>query len=244
MGIFARAPILGRTKTRLIPLLGPDGAARFHECAILDTVERITALGFAARFFLAPPSAGPRIRRLGVSIPIRGQSRGNLGKRMAEALSGLLRIRGADRAFLVGTDSPDLPVEILVGAARSLRRAPVVLAPAHDGGFTLIGARRGAVPADGLARILTGVLWSAPDTLARTAERFAGAGVKPTLLPVWWDVDEPRDLLALAARMAASRARGPAVPARVAAYLREWEAARPSGRPQRRGGRPAVRESP
>ena len=214
-GVFARAPVAGHTKTRLIPALGPEGAAALHSCMLLDTLDRVTAAGIDAVTFLAPARARRQLQDLGVAGRIEGQGGGDLGARMARALGNLTSRRGVDRAFLIGTDSPDLPVPLLREAARRLRKSPVILAPSHDGGFTLIGCRA----AIDLRRPLRGVNWSSSIALEQTVRRLCDAGLEPALLPVWWDVDEPSDLDLLRSRLAMMERLGRVTPVRTAQFL-------------------------
>lgn len=214
-GVFTRAPEPGYTKTRLIPLLGSAGAAELHRCMLLDTLERVERLGFEAVTFVAPATGRRRLRALGVVGDLHGQGGGPLGARMARALLRLTSIRGVDRAFLVGSDCPDLPERVLRRAARLLQRSPVVLAPAQDGGYTLIGTRRGV----DLRPVLRGVPWSTAHTLAETVARLCAHDLAPQILEAWWDVDEPADVTLLTARLQIARALGRSVPPRTARCL-------------------------
>ena len=208
IGVFARAPAPGETKTRLIPELGAEGAARFYVASLLDTLAAVQATRFPSTVFCAPASGAGRLRRLGVEGEIVGQGGGDLGRRMQRALGRLLAGPRVDRAFLIGTDSPDLPAAVLGEASRALVRSPAVLAPATDGGYTLVGLRTDTLPIWQDRSLFAGVPWSSPETLAGTVARFLALGIRPRILTPWWDVDEPADLLALRGRLETQRALG------------------------------------
>jgi rSAM/selenodomain-associated transferase 1 len=208
IGILARAPVPGRSKTRLAPLLGVEGAARFQRAALLDTVALVSRRRDRVRLFLSPLSERTRLPELEGRIPILGQGGGTLGTRMVRALGRLLRERGVERALLIGADSPDLPPRILQQAARALRRHPAVLAPAHDGGYVLFGLRRGDFAEEVLRVSLRRVPWSTPRTFAETVRALRESGSPPAIVEPWRDVDEPDDLRALERRIGSARRAG------------------------------------
>jgi len=169
--VFARKPVPGRVKTRLVPRLGEWRAARLH--ARLTTHALRTAA--AAR-------CGP------VALhDTRSQRGADLGARMRHALTLALRRHRA--ALLIGADCPALRVFDLRRAARLLAGGcDIVLAPAEDGGYVLLGARR---LVDGL---FEGIEWGSSAVYARTAERLDARGVRWHALRTLWDVDRPEDL--------------------------------------------------
>ena len=182
-GIFARAPVPGATKTRLIPALGAEGpvvAARLHEAFLADLLPRVAEVA-PVTLFVAGAADHPTFVALEAAhgIRIAPQVDGDLGARMGAALDALLT-SGAERAFLVGSDAPTLPRRILERAVG--HDADVVLTPSVDGGYVLVGGCR--VPD------FREVPWSSPTTLAATRARNPGA----ELTEPWYDVDEPEDL--------------------------------------------------
>lgn len=205
IGVFARAPIAGETKTRLIPAVGPEGAARLHEAFLRDVLMRAAALAPVTLFvagpldhsafeaLLAEPELGA-VRR----APQRGA---DLGERMDHALRAL-RER-AEAAFLLGSDAPTLPERILRAVTR--RADDRVLTPTSDGGYALVGGR-----ADWS---FTGVRWSRPTTLAETLARNPGA----VLTEPWYDVDEPVDLELLRLHLRLDPSAAPATASALAA---------------------------
>lgn len=219
IGIFARIPVPGRTKTRLIPRLGPEGAARFHLASLLDTCDTVASTGSPWIVFATPLSGAAVLRRLGVRGEIRGQGPGTLGRRMERAFDVLFGSPYVDRAILVGSDSPDLPAALLRTAISALDTEPSVLAPAGDGGFVLVGIQAGRRRELAPGRLFGAIPWSQGDTLERTVAHLTNLGLPPARVPGWWDVDEPEDLVALRTRLNADP--NPAVAARTRALLRD-----------------------
>ncbi len=194
--VFAKAPDPGAVKTRLIPALGEGGAAvlaaRFAR-RTLDTATR-AAVGPVV-LVCAPDTIHPffEVGRRRHAVTLAPQGDGDLGERMHRAFAATLPTSGA--AVLVGTDTPDLHVDDLAEAARALRNgADVVLGPAEDGGYWLIGLRA-PVPA-----LFDAMPWSTEDVLRVTRQRIAALDLRshePTVRP---DIDRPEDLARLLAR--------------------------------------------
>ncbi len=198
--VLARAPLPGRTKTRLAPRLGHWGAARLQA----RLVERTLRTARAARIGRVELHAAPRARAaffLGCARLFRAtlyaQRGRELGARMQRALARALR--GARAALLIGTDCPALSARDLRRAARALQGgADAVLTPAEDGGYALIGLRR----AD--RRAFAGIAWGTPAVFAKTRERIEALGWRLRVQRTLWDLDRPEDLerrLALRARV-------------------------------------------
>jgi rSAM/selenodomain-associated transferase 1 len=197
--VMAKEPEPGRVKTRLCPPLTPELAARCHEAFVSDALARLdtVARGQVDRqLAVTPAGAAPRLRALASARGWRcvEQEGADLGARMRGCLAAGA-VTGAP-VVLVGSDSPDLPVGRLVEAFLALRASPVVLGPASDGGYYLIGCR-GCVPevfgAD--------MPWGTPAVLRETLARLAAAGTDVALLEPWPDVDDWRGLVALAGRL-------------------------------------------
>ncbi len=183
--IFARTPVAGQVKTRLIPALGAAGAAALYLRLLRRTVAaaRAAAPG-AVELWCTPDCAHPRIADF-ADLPCREQAGADLGARMAHALAdGLQRAR---RVVLVGSDCPGLDAAGLRVALAALAGHEVVLGPAEDGGYVLVGLRR---PAD----IFTGIDWGSERVLAQTRQRLRAQGLRWHELPVLWDLDRPADL--------------------------------------------------
>jgi uncharacterized protein len=187
--VFARAPVAGRCKTRLIPALGAAGAARMHRRLVEKTLLTAAATGQPCQLWCAPDSGHGFFRhcRRQHGVALRRQARGDLGRRMSRAIDQSLAA-GWRKVLVVGTDCPALSVHDLASAAAALEHRDTVLQPAADGGYVLLGARRP------LGSALRGIQWSSGAEMRQTLRRLGGGGACSTLLPVLWDVDHPADL--------------------------------------------------
>lgn len=187
--VFAKAPQPGLAKTRLIPALGADGAARLAERLLFATIDhalqaRIGPVELCVTPDRSHPAFTAALQR--GSVTLTEQGAGDLGERMARALDRVLRDH--ERALLIGTDAPAIDQAYLRAAAASLRDADAVFGPAADGGYALMGLRRAQ------AGLFTGMRWSHDQVMAQTRERSAALGLRHCELPVVHDIDEPADL--------------------------------------------------
>jgi rSAM/selenodomain-associated transferase 1 len=184
--VFARAPVAGAAKTRLIPALGAEGAARLHERLVDRTLETACAARIGpVELCCAPSRAHPyfasRATRFGVSLTEQGS--GDLGERMHRALAAGLP------ALLIGSDCPAMTPEYLREAAAALAGDyDAALGPADDGGYVLLAA--GRIRSEAFARIR----WGGPDVMEEQRARLRVIGLRWTELPPLWDVDRPADL--------------------------------------------------
>ncbi len=199
--VFARAPVPGQVKTRLIPTLGPLRAAALHRRLTRETLAKAMASGVGPVTLAGHPSAAHPFfaccaARYGVAL--MGQEGADLGERMGEALKRALD--RAPMALLVGTDCPPLTVEDLRAAAGALGRgADAVLAPAEDGGYVLIGLRRHN------PELFSGIPWGSARVFRETMERLERLNWRVACLPERWDLDRPEDLARLQALRGARR---------------------------------------
>lgn len=192
--IFAKAPVSGLAKTRLIPALGADGAARLARSMLYATLERSLAAGLGpVELCITPAAADPAWRDIPLppEIVTRTQGEGDLGARMARAARhGLTQDA---RVLLIGTDCPALTPALLRGAADQLHRHDVVMHPALDGGYVLLGLRRFS------PRLFEDIPWSTAEVASLTLARIEQLGwslYRGASLP---DIDEPEDLCRLPA---------------------------------------------
>lgn len=195
--VMAKAPVAGAVKTRLCPPLSAAQAAALADAFASDTLARLAALqGLDVRLALDRPADGCAMIELASSLGIgrEMQGEGDLGRRMARLVERGLA--GGLPVILVGTDSPDLPGEIVESAIGALGRVDVVLAPARDGGYVLVGARRRV---EGLFEI--DAPWSSPRVFAATCESLGRRGCAFEILAPWDDVDDAAALGRLAARL-------------------------------------------
>jgi rSAM/selenodomain-associated transferase 1 len=196
--IFAKAPVPGQVKTRLCPPLTPDEAATLHGSFVLDTLERsklaATKLKLPIdRYLACAPSSTHvffKIMEERQGVKLLDQVGDDLGARMQQAFDALFA-KGYRRVLIVGTDVPSLPLEHYKQALTLLETNNLVLGPALDGGYYLIGLTRPA------PELFAGMAWSTDRVLAATQEKAAQLGLSTTLLPPWRDVDTIDDLNAL-----------------------------------------------
>lgn len=189
--LFTRYPSPGRSKTRLIPALGESGAADLHRQLTEQAMAWASDLARAGLvdLIVAYDGADESGMRdwLGLVPQYLPQSPGDLGRRMADALSQALE-RGAPAAILVGTDVPGLGPEQIRRAVLSLGHYPLVMGPSLDGGYHLVGVR-GGVP-----DIFRGIDWGTDRVLDQTLARARQLGLDFQQLPPLADLDRPPDL--------------------------------------------------
>ncbi|HET7866123.1 MAG TPA: TIGR04282 family arsenosugar biosynthesis glycosyltransferase [Burkholderiaceae bacterium] len=182
IGVFTRAPVAGATKTRLIPLLGAAGAARAH-WQLLDIALRaaVEACPGGVTVFVAGEMPA-------LALPMRAQVDGDLGARMQAALEWLWQRH--EQALVIGSDCAVLTAGVLREAALALHDHDLVFVPAEDGGYVLVGARRGTLQ---LGHVFHGIPWSSAAVMATTRLRVQEAGLRHAEIGMLWDVDEPAD---------------------------------------------------
>ena len=220
LGILARRPDPGLVKTRLADSLGDEGAAAAHEAMLLDLAEiwgSSSVLADGGRRVLAysPADAGPWFdERVASTWSLVPQGDGDLGTRMRAFFDGEFA-DGAERVVLIGSDAPTLDPSLVVSAFLCLEGRDLVLGPAADGGYYLVGCRGLTAP------IFEGVDWGSEQVLSQTIGRLQGMSTTLSVLPPWYDVDRPEDWRALRGHIAAMRRAGldPRLP-RVEALLK------------------------
>jgi rSAM/selenodomain-associated transferase 1 len=200
LGVFAKRPRPGEVKTRLATASSADWAARVAEAFLLDTLARLDGIDARRVLAFAPADAGPDFERLaGGRFRLWAQGEGDLGARMAAFFREQLSAGGP--VVLVGADSPTLPPEVVGEAFAALGTHDVVLGPAADGGYYLIGCAR-EVP-----QLFDGVAWGGGRVLLDTIARLP-AWARLAVLPPWYDVDTLADWQLLRGHVAAQRRAG------------------------------------
>jgi rSAM/selenodomain-associated transferase 2/rSAM/selenodomain-associated transferase 1 len=188
--VFAKAPVPGEVKTRLIPALGANGAAALHRRLTRVAIEAACeAAPGSVELWCAPDVTHPFFAELAseYGVGLRVQSGGDLGERMDRALAEALL--HSERVVLIGSDIAVMTAAMLGQAFDRLNDdADVVLGPAEDGGYVLIGLRR-AQPA-----LFRDMVWSHPQVLNETRRRATEARLRWSELPLLWDVDTVPDL--------------------------------------------------
>ena len=190
VAIMARAPVAGQAKTRLAPLLGSAGAARAQRHFTRRTLATArAATPFVPTLWCAPDTSHVFFRALQRQggVLCEAQADGDLGARMLHVMTSHLTRQPDLPVLITGTDCPLLSPGHLHAAAQALRDHDVVLVPAEDGGYVLIGMRR-MVP-----QVFDNMAWSTPQVMEQTRKRLSAAGASWHELPTLWDVDEPAD---------------------------------------------------
>jgi rSAM/selenodomain-associated transferase 1 len=186
VAILAKAPVPGTAKTRLIPSIGAHAAAVLQERLTEHTVETATAADIGPlTLWCTPDLAHASFQDLAARLPVvlKQQPDGDLGARMLGAIAA-----GDVPTLVIGTDCPTFTTEILRAAAAALDDADVVLVPAEDGGYVLIGARATH------PELFSGIAWGTASVVIETRERIAALGLTCSELPALWDVDTEADL--------------------------------------------------
>lgn len=188
--VFARAPLPGHCKTRLIASCGAIGAARLYRQLLERTLSVAAASGVGRLTICATPDARHPVFlrwRLAPGVSVRNQRQGDLGQRMTRALREALE-GGATAVVIVGSDGPDLRRDDFDAAFEALERgADVFLLPAEDGGYILIAARAA------FGTRLRGIAWSSGAEAKQTLSRLHRAGRQVVLGRLSWDVDDAKD---------------------------------------------------
>ena len=209
MVIFARAPRLGRVKTRLVPLLTAGQALNLHLACLHATARLVASLPPTIQKFIylserIKPQQLKQLHRL-ATVSLRWQRGRDLGGRL-EAMFGELFEKGYQRVAVIGSDNPTLPRARLLQALRVLHHVPVVIGPTEDGGYYLLGCRKVQVGKRiRLPDIFDGIAWGTSKAYAQTLKRLRRDRVAFGVLPRWYDVDRPADLTRLRCEVAERR---------------------------------------
>jgi uncharacterized protein len=234
LGIICKTPRPGASKTRLMGILDPVEAADLSGAFIRDVAAAIEAVPASRRrkgYAVYAPAGSET--ELGALIPpsfdLLLQTDHDLGVVLYSATRALLT-RGHDAVILINSDSPTLPVGLLISALEELRKDDdrVVLGPAIDGGYYLIGLKRPH------SALFADIPWSTPDVLQRTLKRADSISLPSVLLPPWYDIDDATTFAILQAELAGfppnfaevGVAGGTAASTR--ALLRDWHSKRPT----------------
>ena len=203
--IFAKNPMPHQVKTRLIPQLSPEQAARLYRAFLLDWCETLAALPNAVRVIAyTPPASLPDLQALigkdAIYIPQVGD---NLGERLISATQWAAE-QGYPKILIVGSDSPTLPLSSVSQAIATLDSRDIVLGPSVDGGYYLIGFSAANL-AKTVPFVFEDIAWSTESVFQQTVARVRSTGKTLGLLPPWYDVDTPADVAFLHAHLSAMR---------------------------------------
>lgn len=187
--VFAKAPVAGMAKTRLIPLLGAEQAAALQSRLLRHALATASAAAPARlELWCAPDTTHPALiaaaQACGATLHL--QQGDDLGARMSHAFDSALQ--RAPRAICIGADCPALTTRHLHDAAAALRAGhDAVFAPAEDGGYTLVGLSKNE------PRVFDNITWSSEQVMQQTRERARACGLRWQELETLWDVDRPED---------------------------------------------------
>ena len=205
IAIMAKAPDAGRVKTRLSPLLRADEARELSACFLRDMTQMLTLVGRAAAVdgYVAFAPAGSEASFAPIVAPGTGTVLADgaidapdgvvgFGRCLLQAARALFA-RGYGAVGLLNADSPTLPAELMVEAARLLATAGerMVLGPATDGGYYFIGLKAPH------AELFAGIEWSTARVAAQTRAAAQRIGLELVDIAPWYDVDDPASLAQL-----------------------------------------------
>jgi rSAM/selenodomain-associated transferase 1 len=189
--VFTRYPEPGKTKTRLIPALGAQEAATLHRQMTEHTLSKVTQIQSQSPLSIEVHFTGGNLALmqawLGSNIVYRHQGPGDLGSRMTRSHQSAVRA-GIERVAIVGTDCPGLNAELILEAFQQLHSHDLVLGPAMDGGYYLIGLRC-FIPA-----LFSGINWGTAEVLQQTVHIANKLDLSVAYLTQLADVDRPEDL--------------------------------------------------
>jgi uncharacterized protein len=189
--IFAKAPIPGDVKTRMIPALGVEGAAMLHMALVERAITTAKAASQSVELCCAPDTSHSFFVSMAedFDVALTAQGEGDLGTRMLRALTRALETH--DAAAIVGADCPSVTKQDVKQAFAALATHDTALIPADDGGYVLIAAKRTT------RAMFDNIDWGTSSVLAQQRTAFTKASLTWTELETRWDVDRPEDLARL-----------------------------------------------
>ena len=189
--LFTRCPVPGEVKTRLIPALGAEGAAALHRRLVLRTlraaIESCRTVAANLELHFAGGTETAMSHWLGAPARFVSQGPGDLGARMARAFDEAFRV-GSTATIIIGSDCPELSADVITRAFSRLSEVPVVLGPALDGGYYLIGLSRP------MPELFRDIPWGTDRVLADSLAVLHGRGCQAALLDPLGDIDRPEDI--------------------------------------------------
>ena len=195
--VFAKRPRAGHVKTRLVPPLSAEQAARLHRAFVVDLLNRLITLEVSVELCCDEPWPDPLPER----VALTQQGPGDLGERL---LLTVVRSadEGAQETVVLGADAPTVPLESVAEALRRVsKHDDAVIVPAADGGYVLIGM---GSPAPAL---FDDIPWGGSEVSATTRRRAEDAGLQLHELPEWYDVDDAASLDRLRQELATASGR-------------------------------------
>lgn len=188
--LFIKYPQIGKVKSRLARDLGEEITVELYQNFVQDILSSIREIEADLKICFHPPDLRERfVEWLGGDYDYLPQDGQDLGERMAKGLTRVFS-EGYDKAIIIGSDSPDLPGDIIEIGLSSLCSNDVVIGPSHDGGYYLIGFDKEGF----LSEVFRGIAWSSATVFKMTIDIIGKAGLKVFVLPEWRDVDTLDDL--------------------------------------------------
>jgi rSAM/selenodomain-associated transferase 1 len=187
--VFSKAPVAGQVKTRLVPYITAEQAAQLHEELTRDRLQMCTdASACDVQLWCSPDTLHRFFSdcQHHYGVPLQQQHGDDLGERMSNALKAMLG--SYDKIVIIGSDAPTLDMNTIDAAFKALAHKEIVLVPAEDGGYGLLGA---TVQHDDM---LKGVPWGTEKVLASTLDNIERLHLDYALVGKCWDVDRPEDL--------------------------------------------------
>ncbi|HMC82167.1 MAG TPA: TIGR04282 family arsenosugar biosynthesis glycosyltransferase [Candidatus Polarisedimenticolia bacterium] len=193
--LFARFPALGRVKTRLAPSYTPEESLELHRALLSDSLELLhrASRGASASAWLYLSEGGEMDPDLSARRGAASQAvqRGDdLGERLVRAFQDRFAA-GSRQVVVIGSDTPHLPAERVARAFKALEGDEIVLGPARDGGYYLVGASRLHLS------LFRGMAWGTSQVYRETVRRARREGIPIASLPAWYDVDLPESVALL-----------------------------------------------
>lgn len=182
--LFAKPPVSGQVKTRLIPHIGATAATAIFRHCLETSLELIKNSSFDAQIWLSEPSD----HSLFAGMPVRLQQGQNLGERMYHAMSSGFH-SGYSKVILIGSDCLDLTQQLLQRVFNKLQQHDVVFIPAVDGGYVLIAAKE-AISSE----VFSNIQWGSDKVLVQSLERAMQCGIDTVILNPLRDIDRVEDL--------------------------------------------------
>ncbi|SHK29174.1 hypothetical protein SAMN02745216_03228 [Desulfatibacillum alkenivorans DSM 16219] len=212
---FMRNPVPGKVKTRLAAGIGDEAACEFYASFVRDMLFMLERTGGEIHIFFWPPEEPPQMK---TPHPMHPQKGASLGERMQNAFKEIFN-QGYEKALLMGSDIPDLPMDIIQEAENLLAGRACVLGPSEDGGYFLVGfTKKGFFPC-----IFSGPEWGTSKVLAQTLDILKQNRASYGLTTPWKDVDDLEDLKLLFQRLS----RGTATARETLHQLEELRRVRP-----------------
>ena len=191
--VMVKAPLAGFVKTRLTPPLSQSDAATLAQCFLKDIVDSLRRVVPKIIVAFTPPERRDVLERsLSKQLLWFAQKGNDLGERLTSAVTHAHDL-GFNPIIVLGADSPTIPASFIETALNALVRGEtdVVLGPATDGGYYLIGLNRSQ------PELFQNIEWSSPSTFQQTVRKANELNLRLRQLPEWYDVDTPADLITL-----------------------------------------------